>query len=315
MRIARGGLDPVVAQQLPDHAQALAERQRTARPGMPQVMDTYIFEPGPGTHDQPRIVDVGHARTRLLPGDHPRVVRNPGNFRQHAGHGGCQRHHARAALAVAQPQLPRRPVDVVPPELQHLVAPAPGQHQQPDRRRRMPRHLPLRLQLIDRPAEPAILLVRQEPLARVRPVLAHRPAWVRPVLPQAPFDGQRQHLGHDLQHRVRRMGLAAHRVMQFHHLLAPDLAHTHLAQRRQDVVVERPPVDLRARRPAVRGHVIAHVALGENGHRRLGRRRRGNRVLAPLDAVDGLRRQASCPVGGEFPVPSKRRPLRPAGAA
>ena len=76
-----------------------------------------------------------------------------------------------------------------------------------------------------------------------------------------------------------------------------------------------PPVDLRARRPAVRGHVVAHVALGENGHRRLGLRRRGNRILAPLDAVDGLRRPAPRLVGGEFPVPSKRRPLRPAGAA
>ena len=41
MRVARGGLDPVVAQQLPDHAQVLAERQRTARPGMTQVMDAH----------------------------------------------------------------------------------------------------------------------------------------------------------------------------------------------------------------------------------------------------------------------------------
>ena len=281
---------------------------------MTQVMDTYIFQPGPGTHDQPRIVDVGHAHARLLPGDHPRVVRNPGNFRQHALHRQRQRHHARAGLAVAQPQLPHRPIHVVPPQLQHLVAPASGQHQQPDRRR-MERQLPLRLQLVDRPAEPAVLLTGQEALARVRPVLAHRPARVRPVLPQAPFDGQRQHLGHDFQDRVRRMGLAAHRVMQFHHLLTPDLANTHLAQRRQDVVVERPPVDLRARRPAVRGHVVAHVALGENGHRRLGLRRRGNRVLAPLDAINGLRRPAPRLVGGEFPVPSKRRPFRPAGAA
>ena len=40
----------------------------------------------------------------------------------------------------------------------------------------------------------------------------------------------------------------------------------------------------------------------------------GQRVLAPLDAVDGLRRVAARLLGGSLAVPPKHRPPRAAGA-
>ena len=112
MRVAGGGLDPAVAQQLSDHAQALAERQRATRPAVPQVMDAHAVEPGFAPHQKPRIADVHETGARLLPDDRPRVVGNPGDALQHAQYRGRRRNHARAGLGVGQPQLPRRPVHV-----------------------------------------------------------------------------------------------------------------------------------------------------------------------------------------------------------
>ena len=302
-----------VAQQLADRAQALAKRQRTARPGVPQIVEAHVVQPGLGPYERPRIVDVLEAGARPPPGDRVRVVLNPGYGIQNVRRRGRQRHHARAGLAVAQPQFARRPVDIVPAQLQHLVASAPCEHQQPDRRRRVPRHRPPGLQPVERPAEPAVLGVRQEPLTRPRPVLAHRPARVRPGLAQAPLHSQGQHLADDLEHRVRRMRLAAHRMVQFRHLHAPDRADRHLPQRRQDVVVERPPVDPGGRCRAARRHPIAHVAFRQVGHGRLGRRRGRQRVLAPLDAVDGNYRAAARLLGGNLAMATQGRAPRPAG--
>ena len=71
---------------------------------------------------------------------------------------------------------------------------------------------------------------------------------------------------------------------------ALDHGERHHAKRRQDVVLERAPVDAGGMRVAVLGHVGAHVALGEVGDGGAAPGRRHGRLLAPLDAVDDLGR-------------------------
>ena len=77
------------------------------------------------------------------------------------------------------------------------------------------------------------------------------------------------------------------------------MAKRHHAKRRQDMVLQRAPVDACGVRIAVLGDVGAHVALGEVGDgcaAGLGQERA--RFLAPLDAVDDLGRALTGLGGG-----------------
>ena len=91
-----------------------------------------------------------------------------------------------------------------------------------------------------------------------------------------------------------------------------DHAERHHAERGQDVVLQRAPVDAGGVRVAVLGDVGAHVALGEvgdGGGAGVGRRAR---FLAPLDAVDDLGRALSGLCGGDLAVGAQRDAARPA---
>ena len=215
---------------------------------MAEVVNAYAVEPGTGAQMQPWRVDVGEMAARLLARDHPWIVRKPGNVSQNARDGRRQRHHARSRLRIAQAQLPGRAVDIVPAQLQDFVAPASGQHQQPDRRRHMGPDRAFGFHFVQRPAQAPELRIREEPLARARSVPAHRPAGVLADLAKAPVLGQRHHLRHDLQHRIRRVGLAAHLVVQLRGMLGRDLPDEHGSECRKNVIVERRPVDLGPRR-------------------------------------------------------------------
>ena len=74
--------------------------------------------------------------------------------------------------------------------------------------------------------------------------------------------------------------------MQRFRVSPPDLGDRLVSQRRQDVVVQRAPVDALRVRVAVHRDMRLHVAFRQVGDRqhRLGRRR--NQVFALLDAVD-----------------------------
>ena len=66
MRIPGGGPDLAVPEQLGDHGQALAQRQRPRREGMPAVVNPDVLDPRALPHDPPRVVQVGFVVTRAM---------------------------------------------------------------------------------------------------------------------------------------------------------------------------------------------------------------------------------------------------------
>ena len=80
------------------------------------------------------------------------------------------------------------------------------------------------------------------------------------------------------------------------------MAERHHAKRRQDVVLQRAPVDACGVRIAVLCDVGAHVALGEVGDGGAGLGQERARLLAPLDAVDDLGSTFAGLCGGDLAV-------------
>ena len=249
---------------------------------------------------------------RPAPGDHPGIARNPGNRPEHLRRRRRQRDHPRARLGVPETQLSRRPVHVVPTQGQDLVEPAAGQHQKTQRCHRLPPDPASPLRRVHYPAQPPVLFRRQEPLARMLPVLDHEAAGVAALRGQAPRLGQGEHLGENHQRPVRRAGRIAKPVMQRRGMLPPDRFDRQLSQCRQDMVAERSPVDPGGVRVAVHRHMPLHVALRQTGHGEPGRWRRGDRILAPLDAVDDASRLAARLFGRDLAMPAQGDALRPA---
>ena len=114
MRIARRGPDLAVAEQLRDHGQALAKRQRPRSEAVTAVMNPHFLESRPFPYDPPRAVQVGHVRARLLAGDNPGAVRKALQFLQHPDRRRRQRNRARTRLAVGKPEFARRQVHIPP---------------------------------------------------------------------------------------------------------------------------------------------------------------------------------------------------------
>ena len=142
-------------------------------------------------------------------------------------------------------------------------------------------------------------------------VFLNRLAGIRAVFRQAPLHGQGQHLGHDLDCRIGRLGLMAHRTVQLGQLLSPDGMNRHLSERREGMVVERTVPGFRSGLRALGGDAVLQITFRKVRHGRVGRRRRGNRFLAPPDAVDdtgGLRPRR---IGGDLEVTAQGHPLRP----
>ena len=104
--------------------------------------------------------------------------------------------------------------------------------------------------------------------------------------------------------------------MQRRDVGALDQAKRHHAERRQDVVLQRAPVDACGVRIAVLCDVGAHVALGEVGDGGAGLGQERARFLAPLDAVDDLGCAFARLCGGDLAVGAERdaawRAARPA---
>ena len=250
------------------------------------------------------------------PGAGPGTAQHPGNALgpldtvEHLQDRRGQRHHARAGLRVAQPQNPRRPVDVVPFQIEDLVRAATGQHQQADRRDRGRHHRVLGLEPGQRRAEVPVLLGRQEALAGCLAVLtdmAGRPAsgWHHP-----PVLGEREHLGGHPHRLVRRRGLVPQLVVQRRHVLRPDILQNLRAKRGEDVVPDGQPVVLGRARLAPHRHVLIEAAFGQIGHGGLQRRLCWDRVLAPLDPIDDDGRLASALIDRLAADPSQGDPLQ-----
>ena len=63
-----------MAEQLPDHGQALAECQGAGGEGVPQVVDAHVVEPGARPDASPGVVlQVGERGARLSAGDDPEL--------------------------------------------------------------------------------------------------------------------------------------------------------------------------------------------------------------------------------------------------
>ena len=281
-----GGGDPDMAEQPADRRQALAQGQGPGRVAVTQVMDPHVAKPGLLLDPSPVPGEAGQAGTGLGAAQHPGNAVGPLDTVQHLQHRPGQRHHARAGLRIAQPQHPRRPVDVVPFQGEDLVRPAAGQHQQAHGRDRRRHHRTLGLQLLQRSSQASVFRRRQEALSglvAVLPDMAGRPAAGRD---HPPVLGQHEHLRQDPDGLVGRCGPVPQLVMQRRHVLRSDILQGLLSQGGKDVVLDRQPVVLG--RPGLAPHrdMVLETPFREIGDGRLGLRFRRERVLAPFDAVD-----------------------------
>ena len=85
------------------------------------------------------------------------IVRNSRHLREHLRRLRRQGHGPRAGFTVPQMQLVGRRIHILPTHGQNLAAPAPRQHQQPDRRHRMHRDAAAGLRLTQYTAQAAEL--------------------------------------------------------------------------------------------------------------------------------------------------------------
>ena len=100
---------------------------------MAEVVDAHVVEAGAGAEAVPLGGDGGEMGARLLADDDPGVGGHAADACQHRFRRGCQRHHAGARLAVAQPKLACGAVHIVPAEREDLVQPAAGEHEEAER--------------------------------------------------------------------------------------------------------------------------------------------------------------------------------------
>ena len=168
MGITGGRLHLAVTEELADHRQALAEGERPRGVGVAQVVNAHVFQLGLLANYPPRCVQVAQAGTGAAPEDHPRVVGLPGQLGQDLPCRRRQRHRARAGLGIAQAKLVVFEVDVFPAQRQDFVAPAAGQHQQPEPRGCRGRDPAVALELVEHSPQSREFLLRQEALAASR---------------------------------------------------------------------------------------------------------------------------------------------------
>ena len=134
MRVSGGRLNLGMAEQLPDHREALAQGQRPRRIRMPDVVDAHVVEPGPHAYGLPRPVDVGHVRARLGSRNDPGIAGLARQRLQEADRRRRQVDRAGASLPVGEVNLGRIEIDMLPAQGQDFVSAAARQHQQADRR-------------------------------------------------------------------------------------------------------------------------------------------------------------------------------------
>ena len=191
---------------------------------MAKVMEPHVLEPGLAANQLLRRVQIDEPRAGPAPEGDPGVARLAGHGGEHLSRRRRQRDGARPGLRVAQPELVVFEVDVLPLEGEDFAAPAAGEHQQAQRRRRARRHPAGAFESVEHDAEPIVIRLRQEPLAASRRLLFDEPAGVAAGRPFAcgrrPLEEPRQH--GDRVVRYDRRGVEA--VVQHRALVGRDLA-------------------------------------------------------------------------------------------
>ena len=102
MGVTGGCLHLGVSQQFSDHWQTLADQQPAAGERMPQVMNSYIVEPGARTDTPPGMLQVSKMTSRFAPRDYPGVAVLPVDAVQDGDRRVPEIHHLGARLAVWQ---------------------------------------------------------------------------------------------------------------------------------------------------------------------------------------------------------------------
>ena len=166
-------------------------------------MNAHALKSGARLDAVPVVGQVRQAGAGLPAADDPGIAFDALDAVEHLLDRRRQRHHARAPLAVAEPQLARRAVDVVPLQGEDFGFTAAGQHQQPDRRDRRRPHRAGGFRLAQGHAGASVLFRRQEPFPGLLAVVAHRLAGIAAVGHKLPGLGQREHLR---QHRDDMVG-------------------------------------------------------------------------------------------------------------
>ena len=209
-------------------------------------------------------------------------------------------------FVLAEPDLARRAVDVVPPERDDLVLAAPGQQQQTYRRHPRGKKPALRFGLVQHPAERAVFLGRQEPLApglRVRP---HRAARIAPGRRHPPRLGEPEHLREHADRLVRLGRLVPHPEVQVRHMRTLHRRQRQMAELGHDVAVHNAPEGLHRSRLAVHLDMRLHVACRQVRDGGLRLRCGRERLLAAPDAVEHARRVLARLVGRHLAVRAER---------
>ena len=111
---------------------------------MTQVMNAHPLQPGARLDAVPVISEVRQAEAALAARDDPGIALDAIDAVQHLQDRRRQRHHARAPLGVAEPELARRAVHVVPAQGENFGLATAGQDHQADTVRRQRRRLYLR---------------------------------------------------------------------------------------------------------------------------------------------------------------------------
>ena len=81
--VAVGRLDLAVPEQLADHRQSLAERERPGREGTAEVMEPHVLESGLVANQLPRCVQIGETRSGPASEDNLGIVGLPGHGGEH----------------------------------------------------------------------------------------------------------------------------------------------------------------------------------------------------------------------------------------
>ena len=120
-----------MAQQLADHRQAFAQRQRARGKAMPEIMNAHVVETGACPDPTPRMLKVGEMGAGLPARDHPGIVLVAWQGLQQTHRRWRQRNRPAACLRVAQDRAGA--ADPVPPEPGDLGRPGADEQQEPDR--------------------------------------------------------------------------------------------------------------------------------------------------------------------------------------
>ena len=174
---------------------------------------------------------------------------------QQRGFGAERLRHA-AGLAVGPDDPAMREVDPIPLEFEHLGHACGEVELQADRQSEERVLQAFRVRMIQIGVEASQLVVGDEAGALRAGIFLDVPARVRAVRPQTPELGEVEHLAHQRQAMIRGgrpIAQAADQVGDFGPLHVRDL---HLAQRRQDVGLERDPVAPDGRRLVPRLRVL-----------------------------------------------------------